>query len=109
MTSSTTCPAGRTPMLIDELMPVYDVSDGVATVVNADVGTTWDALMEVDLLEVGRRRPAVAILGALRILPDLLAQLLRGELGPARPDRMRLQDLAAMPLGDGGWVLLGTH
>ena len=91
-------------MLIDDLMPVYDVSDGVATVVNADVGTTWDALMEVDLLEVGRRRPAVAILGALRILPDLLTRMLRGELPSNRPDRMRLQDLTAMPLGDGGWV-----
>jgi hypothetical protein len=28
-------------MLIDEFMPVYDVSDAVATVVEADLATTW--------------------------------------------------------------------
>jgi len=96
-------------MLIDELMPVYDVSDGVATVVDADVATTWNALLEVDLLEVGRRRPAVAVLGALRILPDLMSELLRhGRLSP-RPDRMRLQDMTTIPLGNGGWVLLGRR
>jgi hypothetical protein len=53
-------------MLIDECLPVYDVSDSVATVVQADLATTWNALMEVDLIEVGRRRPLVAVLGALR-------------------------------------------
>jgi hypothetical protein len=109
MTSSTTCPTGRTPMLIDELMPVYDISDAVATVVDADVATTWDALMEVDLLEVGRKKLAVALLGALRILPDLVNQLLRGSRPSPRPDRMRLQDMATIPLGDGGWVLLGRR
>jgi hypothetical protein len=34
---------------------------------SADVPTTWDALMEVDLIDVGRRRPMVAALGALRV------------------------------------------
>ena len=44
-------------MLVDDVLPVYDISDAVATVVDADVATTWDALMDVDLIEVGRRRP----------------------------------------------------
>jgi hypothetical protein len=57
-------------MFVDECLPVYDVSDAVATVVDADVATTWDALMEVDLIEVGRRRPPVGLLGVLRVLPD---------------------------------------
>ena len=57
--------------LVDEFLPVYDVSDAVATVVEADLSTTWDALMEVDLIEVGRRRPLIAILGALRALPEV--------------------------------------
>ena len=96
-------------MLIDEMMPVYDVSDAVATVVDADAGTTWDALMEVDLLEVGRRKPAVAFLGALRILPDLVSQLLRGGGPSPRPGRMRLADMATIPLGAGGWILLGRR
>jgi len=55
-------------MLVDEFFPVYDVSDAVAKVVQAEVATTWDALMEVDLLEVGRTRPIVGFLGALRAL-----------------------------------------
>lgn len=50
-------------MLVDEFLPVYDVSDAVATVVDADVEATWRALMQVDLIEVGRRRPLVAALG----------------------------------------------
>jgi DNA-binding HxlR family transcriptional regulator len=54
-------------MLVDEFMPVYDVSDAVATVVAADLATTWAALMDVDLIDVGRKRPLVAVLGALRI------------------------------------------
>ena len=32
-------------MLVDEFMPIDDVSDAMATVVGADVATTWDALM----------------------------------------------------------------
>jgi hypothetical protein len=65
-------------MLVDEFLPVYDVSDSVATVVQADLATTWDALMEVDLIEVGRRRPLVAVLGALRALPDIVSHVLHG-------------------------------
>ena len=57
-------------MLLDDFLPVYDVSDSVATVVNADVSTTWEALMRVDLIEVGRQRRAVGMLAALRALPD---------------------------------------
>ena len=63
-------------MLVDDLLPAYDVSDTVAVVVEADVATTWDALMAVDLLEIGRRRPLVAALGALRMLPALVPHLL---------------------------------
>ena len=55
-------------MLIDEYLPVYDVSDSVATFVHADLARTWDALMDVDLIDVGRRRPMVGLLGALRTL-----------------------------------------
>lgn len=59
-------------MLLDEFLPVYDVSDAVAVVVNADGAATWDALMQVDLIDVGRRTPMVAVLGGLRALPGLL-------------------------------------
>jgi hypothetical protein len=96
-------------VLVDEFLPVYDVSDEVAAVVDADAQTTWDALMDVDLIEVGRRRPLVALLGAARILPDLVWQRLHGEHPPAAPERLTLRDTTKLPMGDGGWVLLGER
>jgi len=94
--------------LADEFLPVYDVSDAVAVVVDADIDVTWQALLEVDLIEVGRRKPLVAALGALRMLPELAAQVLHGER-PSAPERMTLHDIANTPLGEGGWALLGER
>src|SRR4051812_106497 len=96
-------------MLLDEFMPVYDVSDAVATVVEADLAATWAALMEVDLIDVGRKRPLVVVLGALRMLPDLVGHLLHGEVPVGQPAHMRLDDLTTIPLDKGGWVLLGRR
>src|SRR5581483_5940342 len=96
-------------MLADEFLPVYDVSDEVATVVVADRQTTWDALMDVDLIEVGRQRPLVALLGAVRVLPDLVWQRLHGEHPPAAPERLTLRDTTKLPMSGGGWVLLGER
>jgi hypothetical protein len=96
-------------VLADEFLPFYDVSDAVATVVEADVVTTWEALMEVDLIEVGRTRPMVGFLGALRALPELVSDLLHGELPQQPPKQLRLRDTTKIPLGEGGWVLLGER
>jgi len=52
-------------MLLDDFLPVYDVSDSVATLVDADLATTWEALIDADLMEVGRQKPLVGMLGAL--------------------------------------------
>jgi hypothetical protein len=95
--------------LVDEFLPIFDVSDAVATLVQADTATTWNALMGVDLIDVGRRRPLVAILGALRALPEVVAHLIHREPLPAAPTRIRLRDTPAIPLGKGGWVLLGER
>ncbi|HZD54023.1 MAG TPA: hypothetical protein VE175_13320 [Woeseiaceae bacterium] len=95
-------------VLYDEFLPVYDVSDSVASVVEADVPATWKALMEVDLIEVARQRPLVAILGALRTLPDAVAHLLHGER-PHAPEHLRLRDASDIPSEQGGWVLLGER
>jgi hypothetical protein len=96
-------------MLVDEFLPEYDVSDTVATVVDADLATTWDALMEVDLIDVGRRRPLVGILGAIRILPDIVSHMLHGEPPQRPPEHMRLRDITKLPMDTGGWVLLGER
>ena len=65
-------------MLVNEFHSAYDVSDAVATMVQADVTRTWDALGEVDLIEVGRKRPLVAALSPIRILPDVVSHVLHG-------------------------------
>ena len=96
-------------MLVDDFLPVYDVSDSVATTVAADVARTWDALMAVDLIDVGRRRPLVGVLGALRGLPDIAAHLLHGEAPAGPPKTLRLRDTVQLPADQGGWVLLGER
>jgi hypothetical protein len=96
-------------MLVDEFLPEYDVSDSVATVVDADLAATWDALMEVDLIDVGRRHPLVGILGAIRILPDIVSHMLHGEPPERPPEHLRLRDITKLPLDNGGWVLLGER
>src|SRR4030095_3999559 len=54
-------------------LPVYDVSDEVATIVDADPQTVWEALMNADLLEVSKRVPLAGVLGALRMLPEIVS------------------------------------
>jgi hypothetical protein len=95
--------------LADQFVPIFDVSDSVGIVVNADVATTWNALLETDLIEVGRQKPMVGVLGALRGLPDVLGSLLHGERPAPLPDSMRLKDLVHLPMNKGGWLLLGER
>jgi hypothetical protein len=95
------------PMFAEQILPVYDVSDEVAVVVDAEPPVAWDALMACDLIEVGRRRPLVGVLGGMRALPELAVNLLHGELPEGMPDRLTLRDTTTMPVADGGWVLLG--
>jgi hypothetical protein len=95
--------------LADDFLPVYDVSDAVATVVETDSGTAWQALLDVDLLKVGREAPVVGILGALRMLPEVVGHLLHGERPPKAPESLRLRDLPSIPMYEGGWILLGER
>jgi hypothetical protein len=95
--------------IADELLPVHDVSDEVATVVEADPRIVWDALLDADLLEVGKRHPVVAVLGGLRMLPELLDHLVHGERPPGAPTSMRLRDLGQLSRAEGGWIALGER
>jgi hypothetical protein len=96
-------------MFADTFLPTYDVSDAVAVVVDASPTRTWDALMDVDLIDVGRRKPLVGLLTLARAVPGIVRDLLRGKLPASPPKQMRLRDTAAMPASDGGWVLLGER
>ena len=95
--------------LSDEFLPIFDVSDELAVVVEADAASTWSALMAADPIEVGRRRPLVGLLGALRALPQIASELLVGERPAAPPAHLGLRDLAELPASDGGWILLGKR
>ena len=96
-------------MLVDEFLPLYDLSDTIETTVAADTATAWRALMEADLIEVGRQRPLMGLLGAVRVLPELVWQRLHGEHPPAAPERLTLRDTTKLPMCGGGWVLLGER
>ncbi len=95
--------------LADDFLPVYDVSDGVAAAVEADRDTAWRALLDVDLLKLGREAPLVGMLGALRMLPEVVGHLLHGERPAKPPESMRLRDLPSIPMYEGGWILLGER
>jgi hypothetical protein len=100
---------GTAAMLVDDFLPLYDISDALAVVVGAAPETTWSALMDADLLEVGRRHPLAGVLGALRMLPELASHVLHGEPPLNAPDHLRVRDLARMPTEAGGWILLGER
>jgi hypothetical protein len=95
--------------LTEDFLPVYDVSDAVATVVGATPQAAWEALVDVDLLQVGREVPVVGMLGALRVLPEVVGHLLHGEPPAKPPESMRLRDLPSIPMSEGGWILLGDR
>lgn len=96
--------------LEEELLPEFDVSDSVARAVAADAGAAWEALLAVDLIELGRRRPLVAVLGAIRAAPEIARRLLRREGLPPRPDALTLRSMAAADGATGGdWTLLAER
>ena len=72
-------------------------------------GVAWRALLDVDLLKLGREAPLVGMLGALRMLPEVVGHLLHGERPAKPPESMRLRDLPNIPMSEGGWILLGER
>src|ERR1044072_8731045 len=74
----------------EAVLAIYDVSDAVATVADAARDRAWHALLDVDLLKVGREAPVVGMLGALRMLPELVGHMLHGERPAKPPQSMRL-------------------
>ena len=70
-------------MLVDEFLPEFDVSDEIQTTVAADVATTWRTLIEADLIDVGKRRPLVAMLGGCESCPRLSGSYCTGNVQAA--------------------------
>jgi hypothetical protein len=95
--------------LAEEFLPVYDVSDAVATVVEADRETAWQALLNADLLKLGHEALLVGLLGALRVMPEIFGHLLHGEPPAKPPESMRVRDLPSIPMSEGGWIMLGER
>jgi hypothetical protein len=96
-------------MFADDFLPLFDVSDELAVVVSADPAVTWEVLMDTDLIELGRRRPLIGVLGALRVLPEIAGHLLHGEPQSQPPERLTLRDMAQLPADAGGWAMLGER
>ncbi len=93
--------------LLEEYLPVYEISDTVACTVDADAHSTWTALLEADLMKVASGRPMVAALGFIRLLPELATRVLHHQELPQRPDELKLCDLHDLPADQGGWIELG--
>ncbi len=97
------------PVFADQFLPVFDISTELAVPVEADSATTWSTLMAADLMEMGRRRPMLGLLGAVRALPELATHVLRGQRPPRAPSHMTLRDTTELPAGSGSWTLLGER
>ncbi|MGY1711182.1 hypothetical protein ACI8AC_16910 [Geodermatophilus sp. SYSU D00758] len=87
------------PMLIDDALPRFDVTRAEHLVVDADVATTWDALLDTDLLDV--HTPLLDAAFWVRGLPERL----RGARGRPEPTSLRLGGDVAME----GWLALGRR
>jgi hypothetical protein len=95
--------------LAERFLPIYDVSDAVARVVETDRETCWQALLDVDLVQLGHDAPLVGVLGAVRAAPELVAGLVHGRLPSKPPKSLTLRDLPTLPMSQGGWILLGER
>ena len=106
----------------DEFLPVYDVSDEVATVVAAEPHGVWEALLDADLIEVGRRTPLAGLLGERlgeEIALGLVGKFWRPVIEYAHVPADRFRDfgepgyaktvyaLSVRPLADGRSLLSG--
>ncbi|WP_458207939.1 hypothetical protein [Haladaptatus sp. NG-SE-30] len=86
-------------MLIDEQLPTYDATQRRHIVVDTPPAETYAAIEELDLMQTGA---IVRILTELRMLPERIQALRRGDVQPKLPDSAKLTDLTE----SGIWVLL---
>lgn len=95
--------------LVEQFLPQYDVSTTIAVRVAGDAARTWQALEAADLIEVGKRRPLIGLLGGIRALPEIARNLAHGEKPAPMPERLTLRDTTLPQFGAGAWSLLGER
>jgi hypothetical protein len=95
------------PLIIDGVLPRYDVTRIDVCVVDAPPDVVYDAARHLDFLEISSRLVDAAMW--LRSAPTTVAAKLRGEEPPPPPPSMRLGDLFDHPEDTGleGWIGLG--
>jgi hypothetical protein len=90
-------------MLIDEVLPSFDVTRVDTIVVAAPAEEVYRTALALDLVQVVREDPIVGFLLALRGIPDRVMRLLRKRPAAPAPEAMRLGDLPV----EGEWIRLG--
>jgi hypothetical protein len=96
-------PARPSDMLIDRFLPRFDVTLIEHTVADADVATTWQALRELDLMQV--HTPLMDAAMSARGVPARVAARF-GRAAPPEPPPRRLLLTGGGPDLD-GWLSLG--
>jgi hypothetical protein len=92
-------------VLIDELLPNYDVTRVEHLTVAADPERAYEAMLEADLMRAYEGSLTMRILFAAREAPAAVARRLRGMPAPTQPEALRLADLPQR----GEWVKLGEE
>ena len=92
-------------MLIDEVLPQFDVTRVDVVVVTGAPQHVYQALRDYDMVDVTRDDRLIRVLFAVRGLPDRLMQMLGKRPEPAPVTSMRLADLPA----EGEWVRLAEN
>jgi hypothetical protein len=97
--------SGPADMLIDRYLPHFDVTLIEHTVADADVATTWQALRELDLMDV--HTPLMDAALFVREVPARVAARF-GRTSPPQPPPRRLTLTGDGP-GLEGWLSLGER
>lgn len=90
-------------MLIDQVLPHFDVIRVDTVVVNGAPEDVYRALLDYDMVDVTRDTPLIGALFALRGIPDRVMRALGKGTEPNPVTSMRLADLPS----EGDWVRLG--
>jgi hypothetical protein len=92
-------------MLIDDVLPTFDVTRVDTIVVTASADDVYRAALELDLVQVARDKALVSLLFAVRSVPDRLMHALGRQQAPPAPQSMRLGDLPV----EGEWIRLAEN